>query len=224
MQKILVRIQGNTLILTYQVKPGLVRNGSGWEPYIQVLSTPELARFDLLGLTPDMFCVNIADTVNVRGKLSGVVENEQQRPVAQWKIDRDDHRQALCACTLSHRQMVALLETLPDYVTESDDEFIEFEGILVPQNNKAYTSGYRLTVVTQNIGERIAPYASYNLDTLADGVWQAIAPPEAEQAEVRRLLERRLNSIIDAGVPLTQVYDATDYGQTLQPPVMPGVR
>ena len=213
MQKILIYIQGNTLILTYQVKSGLVRNGSGWEPYIQVQPSPELSRFDLRGLTPDMFCTNIADTVNVRGKLSGIVENEQQLPVAQWKIDRGDYRQALSACTLNHRQIVALLEMLPDYVTESDDEFIEFESVLAPRTNKAYASGYRLTVVTQNIGERIAPYASYNLDTFADGAWQAIAPPAVDHADLRALVEIRLNSIIDAGVPLTQVYDATDYSQ-----------
>lgn len=210
MQKILIYIQGNTLILTYQVKSGLVRNGSGWEPYIQVQSSPELSRFDLRGLTPDMFCTNIADTVNVRGKLSGVVENEQQLPVAQWKIDRGDYRQALSACTLNHRQMVALLETLPDYVTESDDEFIEFEGVLASHND-GVASGYRLTVVTRNIGARNAPYASYSLDTFQDGVWQAIAPPETDHAALRALLELRLNSIIDAGVALTQADDVTDY-------------
>ncbi|MHB8849201.1 MAG: hypothetical protein ACYC43_12280 [Burkholderiales bacterium] len=211
MQKILVRIQSNTLILTYQVKSGLVRKGSGWEPYIQVLSSSELSRFDLRGLSPDMFCTNIADTVNVRGKLSGVVENEQQLPVAHWKIDREDYRQTLSTCTLNHRQMVALLDSLPDYVSESDEEFIEFETVLAPRNGNSFSGGYRLTVVTRNIGARIAPYAIYNLDTFKDGEWQAIAPPAEDQADLRALLDIRLNSIIDTGVPLTQADDVTDY-------------
>lgn len=210
-QKILVHIQGNTLILTYQVKSGLVRKGAGWEPYIRVLPSSELSRFDLRGLSPDMFCTNIADTVNVRGQLAGVVENEQQLPVAQWKIDREDYRQALSSCTLNHQQMVALLDSLPDYVTESDDEFIEFESVLAPRNGNSYSCGYRLTVVTRNIGARVAPYAIYNLDTFKDGEWQAIAPSADDRAELRARLEIRLNSITDAGVPLTHAYDVTDY-------------
>ncbi|MBZ0092958.1 MAG: hypothetical protein K8F27_12160, partial [Sulfuricellaceae bacterium] len=45
----------------------------------------DLSRFDLRGLTPEMFCVNISDAVNIRGVLSGNVENEQQIFVARWE-------------------------------------------------------------------------------------------------------------------------------------------
>ncbi|MHB1677141.1 MAG: hypothetical protein ACYCSS_06355 [Sulfuriferula sp.] len=212
LQKILITLQGNTLILPYQVKSGLVRNGTGWEPYIQVLPSSELSRFDLRGLTPDMFCTNIADMVNVRGRLSGVVENEQQLPVARWKIHQEDYRHALASCTLSHAQMVDLLSPLPSYVAEFDDEFIEFEAKLAPQEGNDAVSGYRLTVVTQDIGDRIAPYASYNLDTFFADAWQGYPPREEDHEALRAILTVCLKAIGDAGVPIMQVYDATDYG------------
>lgn len=211
MQKILVTLQGNTLILPYEVKSGLLRNGSGWAAYIRIPPAQDLTRFDLRGLTPDMFCINIADSVNVRGQLSGVVENEQQLPVAQWTIDAADYRQAISACRLNHAQMLALLISLPGYVSEDNDEFIEFEGMLAPRNGVACASGYRLTVVTQDIGDRTAPYASYNLDTYSGGEWRSIAPPATDHAALHALLKAHIEAIIHAGVPITQQYDSTDY-------------
>ncbi|MDR3391595.1 MAG: hypothetical protein P4L77_07660 [Sulfuriferula sp.] len=205
MKKILITIQGKTLILQYQVKPGLMRKGVGWTPYIQVLPSWELARFNLRGLTPDMFCVNIADMVNVRGLLAGVVENEQQLPVARWEINQDDYRDAL-RISLTHAQIVDLLAGLPGYVEEVDDEFVEFE-----QQAVIDAAGYRLTVVTQNIGDKTAPYAYYHLDTHdADG-WQDYPPPVAQHEIIRNALAGQLQAISDAGVQLTHVYDATDY-------------
>ncbi len=211
MHKILVSLQGKTLILTFTVKSGLVRNGVGWEPYIQVLPSWELSRFDLRGLTPDMFCTNIADMVNVRNCLSGVVENEQQLPVAKWIINEDDYRRALAVCTLNHAQMVDLLKSLPGYAGEFDGEFIEFEATLVAPDGSSAAYGYRLTVATQNIGSRIAPHASYSLDTLVDGVWQGYPPPQDDHEALRATLTACLQAIADAGVAVTQAYDATDY-------------
>jgi hypothetical protein len=88
LNKLLITIQGRTLILYYQVKQGMVRNNTAHKSYIEVLPSDELARFDLKGLTPDMFCVNIADMVNIRGLFSGQVENEKQLPVARWQLNR----------------------------------------------------------------------------------------------------------------------------------------
>ena len=159
-----------------------------------------------------MFCINIADMVNVRGRLSGVVENEQQLPVAQWKINREDYRHALASCTMSHAQMVALLSSLPGYVADFDDEFIEFEAKLAPQETNDVASGYRLTIVTQNIGDKIAPYASYNLDLFIADAWQGYPPPASDHEALRTMLALCLQAISDAGVPIMQVYDNTDYG------------
>ncbi|MBZ0092942.1 MAG: hypothetical protein K8F27_12080, partial [Sulfuricellaceae bacterium] len=85
MKKVLISIQGKTLILHYQVNPAPVRNCSCRASYITVLPPADLSRFDLRGLTPEMFCVNISDAVNIRGVLSGNVENEQQIFVARWE-------------------------------------------------------------------------------------------------------------------------------------------
>jgi hypothetical protein len=209
-KKILITIQGKTLILQYQVKPGLMRKGVGWMPYIQVLPSWELARFNLRGLTADMFCVNISDMVNVRGLLSGVVENERQQPVARWEIDQDDYRNAL-SIRLTHAHIVDLLAGLPGYVEEVDEEFVEFEARVVPYAAGGTASGYRLTIVTQDIGDKVAPYAYYHLDTHnADG-WQGYPPPVAQREIIRDALAGQLQAIGDAGVQLTHVYDATDY-------------
>ncbi|WP_124948523.1 hypothetical protein [Sulfuriferula thiophila] len=211
MKKVLITIQGKTLILQYHVKSGLMRKGVGWMPYIEVQSSWELTRFNLRGLTPEMFCVNISDMVNVRGLLSGVVENERQLPVARWEINQDDYRSAL-KVTLSHAQIVELLAALPGYVEEVDDEFVEFEAqVIADAAGDGTASGYRLTIVTQDIGDKIAPYAYYNLDTYSADSWQGYPPPAAQHELIRNALASQLQAISDAGVQLTQVYDATDY-------------
>ena len=215
LKKILITIQGKTLILHYQVKPGLVRKGSGWASYIQVLPSAELARFDLKGLTPEMFCVNISDMVNIRGLFSGQVENERQVTVARWEINHEDYLQAIStqAAKLTHLQIADLLASLPGYLQETDNQFIDFEESVVPHETgePGAFSGYRLTIVTEDIEDKIAPYAYYNLDTHTAEGWQGYPPPQADYEPIRAALENKLQAIREAGVPLTQVDDETDY-------------
>ena len=215
MKKILITIQGKTLILHYQVKHGLARKGSGWASYIQALPSAELARFDLKGLTPEMFCVNISDMVNIRGLFSGQVENERQVSVARWEINHEDylHATSAQAAKLTHPQIVDLLASLPGFLQESDDQFIDFEESVVPHETgepDAY-NGYRLTIVTEDIEDKVAPYAYYNLDTHAPEGWQGYPPPQEDYAPIRSALESKLQDIREAGVALTQVDDETDY-------------
>ncbi|GEM_PF-2999187 len=215
LKKILITIQGKTLILHYQVKHGLVRKGSGWATYIEVLPSAELARFDLKGLTPEMFCVNISDMVNIRGLFSGQVENERQVPVARWEINHEDYLQVTStqAAKLTHSQIVDLLASLPGYIQETDSQFIDFEGRIIPHETgePATFSGYRLTIVTEDIDDKVAPYAYYNLDTLTREEWQGYPPPQADYEPIRTALENKLQTIREAGVQLTQVDDETDY-------------
>ena len=204
-------MQGKTLILHYQVKPGLVRDGAGWATYIEVLPNAELARFDLKGLTPEMFCVNISDMVNIRGLFSGAVENEQQIAVAHWEMNEEAYLHATSNPTakLTHLQIANLLEALPGYVQELDDQFIDFEEDVVVHGTSF--SGYRLTIVTEDMGDKIAPYAFYNLDTRNAEGWQGIPPPPADHEAVRDAMARKLQAIVETGVHVTQVYDESDY-------------
>ncbi len=222
LKKIVVTIEGKTVILQYQVKPGSARKGLGWETYIEVLPSPELSRFNLRGLTPETFCVNISDMVNVRGLFSSAVENEQQIPVARWKMNHDDYLKAISnlKVKLSHLQMVNLLESLPGFVQEADSQFIDFEERVVPhaheEQPEAITySGYRLTIVTDDMGDKLAPYAFYNLDTHTAEEWQGYPPPPAHHETVRMALETKLQLIGEAGVPVTQIYDETDYAAAM---------
>ena len=207
MKKILVKIRGKTLILTYQIKPA----PPGGSPYIAVPPSDELARFDLKGLTPEMFCTNIADLVNIRRQFSGTVENEQQAPVARWEMNEEEYRLAASFVTVqpTHRQIVERLAGLPGYAGETDGQFLDFEESIVPHETGA--SGYRLTVVTEDIGERIAPYAYYTLDTRDAAGWRDLPPPEAHRATLREALAKQLQAIAAAGVTLSEVYDQTDY-------------
>jgi len=215
LKKILISIQGKTLILQYQVRPALVRNGAGWSSYISVLPSAELSRFDLKGLTPEMFCVNLSDMVNIRGLHSGVVENERQVPVARWSMNQDDYHNAISteSAKLTHPQIVSLLAGLPGYAQESDGQFLDFEESVVPHAAAAGagSSGYRLTIVTDDIGDKIAPYAYYSLDVCTAEGWQGYPPPPEDQESVRDALAKKLQAIRDAGVQLTQSYDETDY-------------
>lgn len=215
LKKILITIQGKTLILHYQVKHGLVRKGSGWASYIQVLPSSELSRFDLKGLTPEMFSVNISDMVNIRGLFSGQVENERQVPVARWEINHEDylHATSTLAAKLTHLQIVDLLASLPGYLQETDNQFIDFEESVVPREagDPATFSGYRLTIVTEDIDDKVAPYGYYNLDTHTPEGWQGYPPPQADYEPIRTALANKLQAIGEAGVQLTQVDDETDY-------------
>lgn len=215
MNKILIKLQGKTLILAYHVKPGLVRDGAGWAAYIEVQPSAELSRFDLKGLTPEMFCVNISDMVNLRGLYSGAVENERQAPVALWEMSEEGYRQALdtAKLKLTHRQIAACLEKLPGYVQELDGQFIDFEECVVPPGTAdgALASGYRLTVVTEDMGGKTAPYAFYNLDTWSSEGWQSIPPPSGHHQTIREAIAARLQNIREAGVAVSEILDETDY-------------
>jgi len=215
LKKILVKIQGKTLILPYQIKPGRARDDSGWAAYIVVQPSDELAHFKLRGLTPEMFCVNIADMVNHRRQFSGTVENEQQAAVARWEMNEEEYRLATSIMTVkpTHRQIVDLLSALPGYVQESDGQFIDFEENVVAHEagKEPVFSGYRLTIVTEDIGDKIAPYAYYTLDTRTTKGWQDTPPPPAHHEALRGTLAKRLQAIAAAGITLNKVYDQTDY-------------
>ncbi len=209
LNKVLVRILGKTLILPFQMMLGQLRPDLTYQPYIRVLPTADLARFNLRGLTPEMFCVNIADQVNVRGLLSGVVDNEQQVLVAQWLIDEDEYRAAL-QVKPDHTYWLARLAQLDGYVATLDDEFVELEMRVMPgAADSGY--GYRLTVVTADIGDKVAPYASYQFDSYVENDWQGIAPAAEYLPELRQYLAQTVQQIADAGVILTTVFDETDY-------------
>ncbi|NOT17624.1 MAG: hypothetical protein HOP20_06100 [Sulfuriferula sp.] len=203
MNKVLIRILGKTLILPFRVQ--LAQIGGAYKPYLRILDTAELARFNLRGLTPEMFCVNIADQVNMRGLLSGVVENEQQIAVARWLIDADEYQAAL-QIKPDHYYWQARLAQLDGYIASLDDEFIEFEMRAVVADY-----GVRLTVVTANIGDKIAPYLCYQFDTYRADEWQGIAPAEGFLATLRDHLAQMLHAIANAGVVLTAIIDETDY-------------
>ena len=215
MKKILITLQGRTLILYYQVKHRLAFKNAGLAAYIEVLPSSELARFDLKGLTPDMFCVNISDMVNIRGLYAGQVENERQVAVARWEMNQEEYMQALSApaTNLSHQQIAALLAFLPGYMQESDDQYIDFEERIVAhtsaENNT--NSGYRLTIVTENIEGMISSHAYYNLDTHSAEGWQGILPPLADYEAIQTALANKLQAIRDSGVVIAQVSDETDY-------------
>lgn len=206
MQKIVVTLAGKTCILRYEIKPGGERDGLTWDAYIAVLPTPELARFNLKGLSPAMFCVNIADTVNTHQVFACVVENEQQIPVARWRMSEDDYRLALRthAPVLSHAALVQALKAVPGHV-QSDAPYVDFAAVVVDG------SGYQLSVVSEAMGERRAPFVFYTLDTQVDGSWSGYPPPQAHLPQLRAALDAQLRAIVAADVALTQVYDETDY-------------
>ena len=215
LNKILITIQGRTLILNYQVKQGIKRTDAGSNNYIQVLPSAELSRYSLKGLTPEMFCVNIADMVNIRGMYSGQVENEKQIPVAKWAINREEFLQikSVLAAQLSHKAIVQLLAAMPEYTRESDDQYIDFEERIVPYQSGDQTgfSGFRLALMTEEIEGTINTHAYYYLDIHTQEGWQDTPPPPEHIAAVQGALENRLRSIREAGVNISKVNDETDY-------------
>jgi hypothetical protein len=215
LKKILITIQGRTLILHYQVKHRLALKNAGLANYIEVIPSSELARFDLKGLTPEMFCVNISDMVNIRGLHSGQVENERQIGVARWEMNHEEYQQAISApaSNLSHQQIATLLSSLPGYIQESGNQDIDFEENVVPHPRDGITmfSGYRLTIVTENIEGNNTTYAYFILDTRSPEGWQGAPPPHEDYEPVRTALAEKLQAIRETGVEITQVFDETDY-------------
>ncbi len=189
--------------------------GGSRAQYIAVLPSAELDRFNLKGLTPEMFCVNIADMVNIRGLYSGQVENERQLPVAKWEMNYDEYLELKnnAATPLTHREIVNLLAALPGYLQETDDQYIEFEERVVPHQTGDHTtfSGYRLTVMTEEIEDQITTSAFYYLDTCTAAGWQGYPPPQADFVAIQIALKHTLDAISAAGVDLLQVSDETDY-------------
>jgi hypothetical protein len=216
LNKILITIQGRTLILYYQVKHGLAPRGAGRTGYIEVLPSDELAKFDLKGLTPEMFCVNISDMVNIRGLFAGQVENERQIPVARWVLNHEEYYLQMTSApvqNLTHLQIVGLLAPLPGYVQETGDQYIDFEENVVPHRDGERTtfSGYRLSIATEDIEGNVSSSAYYSLDTRTPQGWQGTPPPQADYETIRIALANKLQAIRDAGVQLVEVYDETDY-------------
>lgn len=222
MQKIVVTLAGKTCILRYQILPGGSRDGLTWDTYIAVQPCAELARFNLKGLSPAMFCVNIADAVNTHRVCAGVVENERQMPVARWHMNADDYRRALQAGVTqpSHAAIVHALKHLPGYVQAIDGQCLDFEAVVVPDAPVA--SGYQLSIVTEDVGERRAAFAFYSLDTHDTTGWRGYPPPQAHLPKVRAALDAQLRAIGEAGVMLTQVIDETDYVIALNFPAWSG--
>ena len=217
MNKILVTLQGRTLILYYQVRSGLERKGAGWANYIQVLPSVELERYNLKGLTPEMFCVNITDMINIRGMNCGQVENEKQLPVAKWELNYDEflHLKSTVSSKLSHQQMVSLLSAMPAYAGTMDNQYIEFEERIVTRKDEEKTiySGYRLTLMSEEIEGNLETHAYYYLDTCTDQGWQDVPPLVADHESIRKALGAKLEHIRETGILLTRIDDETDYAE-----------
>ncbi len=203
------------MILYYQIRQRVADNGNLRAQYIAVLPAPELDRFNLKGLTPEMFCVNIADMVNIRGQYSGQVENERQIPVAKWHMDYDEFLQLknTVAATLTHDITVSLLSPIDGYITESDNQYIEFEERVITHEtgDNITGSGYRLTIMTEELEEEVNTSAFYYLDRFDNSGWLGYPPPQADLKTIQSALNNKLDVIREAGVELVQVSDETDY-------------
>jgi len=215
LNKLLITIRGRTLILHYLIKHAPEQQGKANTNYIQVLPSSELARYDLKGLTPEMFCVNIADLVNFRGQYNGQVENERQVMVAKWAMNYEEYLQLKNALPAqpNHDQIVALLKHLPGFVRETDCQYIEFEERVVPgdRTNNNNFSGYRLTLLTETVEGSTTTNAFYYLDTYTDQGWQDHPPPKDHHASIQTAVQNQLDAILKAGVTVNQVRDETDY-------------
>ena len=203
------------MILYYQIRQRIAEKGSLRAQYIAVLPAPELDRFNLKGLTPEMFCVNIADMVNLRGQYSGQVENERQIPVAKWHMDYDEFLQLknTVAAPLTHDITVGLLAPLDGYLAESDNQYIEFEERVICRETGIETtgSGYRLTIMTEEIEDEVNTSAFYYLDTFDNSGWLGYPPAQAELDTIQSALNNKIEAIREAGVDLVQIFDETDY-------------
>lgn len=165
-----------------------------------------------------MFCVNIADIVNIRGLCSGQVENEKQIPVARWVMSHEEYLDAISAPLqgLTHLEIVNLLAPLSGYIKETGNQYIDFEEIIVPEQGGEHStaSGYKMTIATEDIEGKVSSYAYYSLDTRSIQGWLGTPPPQTDFAAIKIAIENKLQAIREAGIQLTQVYDETDYALT----------
>ena len=218
MNKILITIQGRTLILYYQIKHALPSKQHARTAYIQVLPSDELNKFNLKGLTIEMFCVNIADAVNFHRVYSGIVENEKQIPVARWAFNYDEYIELINAPikNLSHAQIVTLLSPLAGYVREYDDQYIDFEERIASHksDDASKRMGYRLTIATEEIEGVTSTDAYYSLDTHLEQTWQGIPPAPSDFEEIKKALTNKFQLIRDVGVHINNIIDETDYALT----------
>lgn len=215
MNKILITIQGKTLLLYYQIRLAMLHSNLKFPAYIHVIPSDELAGYDLKGLTPEMFCVNIADMVNMRGIFHGQVENERQLPVARWTMNRDEYLDATRKPlkNLTHQQIVQILSLMPDYAGESDSQYIDIEECVISHTNGENTTcgGYQLTIMTEKFEDDIQSYAYFKLNTQTAKGWLDCIPPIADFEIIRKAIDKKLQAINDAGVKLKKVVDETDY-------------
>ena len=161
-----------------------------------------------------MFCVNIADMVNFRGQLSGVVENERLAPVARWVLNEEEfkHTMSLPFPQLTHPEIVKRLAPLAGYIREYDQQYIVFEERVATQGmaGAKLFGGYRLTIATEVIEYNIATEAFFSLDTCTEQGWLG-SPPASEHEAIHMTLNNKLQEIKNAGVTINQVVDETDY-------------
>lgn len=210
LNKISLFLQGRPLILHYQVR----QNKPGLPAYIEVTPSAELSEFNLKGLTPEMFCVNIADMVNLRRIFAGVVENEKQLAVARWSIDHQEYLEAIRRPpSLTQRQIADRLAAIPGFIPSEDQQYADFEACLSPKtahpSTKSY--GYRLTILTEQLNEQTQSRAYYYLDTRRDSVWLDKVPPCELQDTIRQAVRHKLTEISEAGINLQSIEDQTDY-------------
>lgn len=186
--------------------------------YVQVLPSDELYNFDLKGLSPEMFCVNISDMINIHKISTGIVENEKQIPVARWNMNYDEFLQAKTPQTLplTHQQVATLLKKINGYVGETDNQYIDFEERVVNSSvdGLSLCSGYRLTIATEDIEGQISTDAFYSLDTCTEAGWSGAPPPTSDFEIIRAALENKLQAIRKTGVHIGLQIDETDYALT----------
>lgn len=203
------------MILYYQIKYGKTHSASKLSPYITVNPVEALSNFDLKGLSPEMFCMNLADMVNMQGLFKGNIENEHQSPVAHWTMSQDEYLEAIrqTGKTLSHQQIVPILSSMPDYVRESNNQYIDFEACAIThaKSDNKTCSGYKLTIMTEDLDGEIHSYAYFNFDTRSEAGWLNLIPPSSEIEELQNAVNRKLQSIKEAGVEIARIYDETDY-------------
>lgn len=219
LNKIAIFLQGRPLILHYQVR----QSAPGLPAYIEVIPSADLLEFDLKGLTPDMFCVNIADMVNLRKTFAGTVENEKQIAVAHWAINHEEYLDAIQrpTITLTHQQIAARLAAIPGFAQAlelahtSGEQYVDFEVCLSRSGDgkTAVSCGYKLTIISELTDGMLQSRAYYYLDTCSESGWLDKIPPLNEHPALRQAIEQKLTEIRQAGIILQSVEDHTDYAQ-----------
>lgn len=213
LNKILLNIQGRTLILYYRVN----RPRQDIPPYIEVLPSDELSQFNLKGLNPEMFCVNLADMVNIHGKYSGQVLNEKQMPVARWSINPDEIKASLNrqAPQLTLKQAEDLLLSIYGLVSH-DREYFDYQEFSEHpvQTEPELTPGYRLTIVLEEIEGHVESYGYFILDMHDGKAWLEQPPPLSSRSGLIDLIENKLKQIRNGGLKINSLREETDYSHS----------